>query len=263
MFCSDTDFALEPNSSFVYIFDAQRTLIPLTIGSREIELDLPEMSIMESDVWGDFSSELGSETFRIGKAVEDICTRLCSKLAEKIPPIHIVGSEEDVPLVHGLLDSIVLSLESLPENSLLLEEAIPNVCIYDETLISLKRFIDDSWESIFPFNETVEVGEKLLAEQLAETAVTNDPSNLPSNWKQEVAAVILKEFHGGSMSDWKRRLESSIVMLSEDCKAILVHLLGRQLDDPINEDSSTLDSLVSWFADNTPYELMLSALRSK
>jgi len=263
MFCSNTDFTLEPNSSFVYIFDAQRTLIPLTIGSREIELDLPEMSIMESDAWGDFSNELGSETFRIGKAVEDICTRLCSKLAEKIPPIHIVSSEEDVPLVHGLLDSIVLSLESLPENSLLLEDAIPNVCIYDETLISLKRFIDDSWESIFPFNETVEAGEKLLAEQLAETAVTNDPSNLPSNWKQEVAAVILKEFHGGSMSDWKCRLESSIEMLSEDCKAILMHLLGRQLDDPINEDSSTLDSLVSWFADNTPYKLMLSALRSK
>jgi hypothetical protein len=262
IFSGSEDVSFKANSSTVQIFDRQGRLSTIVIGGAPFSIDLPSMSILRSETWKEFVPELFAETISTGDIIERLVTAFCIDLASTIPAEYIaptLSSPESV--VKGVLDRIQTVLKSLRPTDFQISGAASSISPYDEGILSLRDFINRSWNSLFPIGEAVAAGKVAIAQKLSDTAVSNNPAALPDGWKEEVKALVLRGMNSSSQNGWVKCLNNSILDYSKATKHAVIMLLDDALSSPPSSPSNFLSgTIVKWIADGVPISAMIAGL---
>lgn len=262
LFNDPNDVGFDSDPSTVYIHDRVGRLTPISIGGTGFSIDMPEMSILRADAWRDFAPIFSGMTVRTGEAVENVVSFLCMELSNRIPADLIAPSfSSPEPIIQEILRKIQERIESLDLGIAQIRDAPSTLSPYSDDQMSLRNYVNDSWTSIFPFDEAKSLGKMLIAEKLSDTAVTIDPASLPDDWKDDVRILVLQKLNESALDSWNFRLNSTLTDISEIFRMMIVSILDDSMSHPDTGTVSLPQILVEWIADGIPYLSMMSGLK--
>ena len=256
------DIMFKARPAFVYIFDKHGNLVPVIIGKTDMSLDLPAISILNSDVWKEFSDTILKNAITTGGSAERIIKRLCVELSKKIPQIEVGFSQngKEAALLE-ILNKLSSSFNGVDVNNLDIDENVEVTVSEDELIVALAEFITNHWRSLFRCDEIHSSARNILAAEAGATAIADDPSILPDNWRNEVKAVVTREIDDGYLRDWDVILEGHIRNASKMNEQMLIGIL-QGFESREMTGSAVMDGIVRWMADGAPIQLMIGVLSS-
>jgi len=98
-----------------------------------------------------------------------------------------------------------------------------------------------------------------LANKLADTAVVNDLSLMPSGWKQTVGSIVTREL-ATSLHSWEVNLRSEINRSALTAKYVFLACIDRQLSVQDASAATISGSISKWVEERIPVETMMSGL---
>lgn len=260
LFSGDRDISFLPNPSTVPLYDSSGAKAQAQIGTVPFDMDLPTVSILNSSAWVEFGDIISGNALTVGDAVESILMDLCHKIADAVPPETVCGSMLSTEsYIQNMLDSIESHLNCIREDAVSSVDVVaPNQC--GGGLAILREFINDHWNSLFPFKEAWRSGRAALPDLLADTAVISNPTSMPSYWKQQVAAAVSSSLDG-CLSAWVRSLEISINRTADAIKDLILMCIDNRFSSQGQTSSPMYGTITKWISDGIPFEMMTAGLR--
>jgi len=261
LFDGSQDLSFNPMPSSIKIYDLSGAIVQVQIGTVPFWLDLPTTSILNSSAWKEFGGILSGSALTAGAAAEKVAMDLCRQVADSIPPDQIYGSlSSPRPYIQSILDTIGLRLSSIAESALSKGDSASVPQSYDSGLAILREFIEEHWSSIFPYAEALAFGRAALPSKLADTAIIEDPSNIPPYWKQQVSSNIASSL-GGALANWAAALGESINRTADAMKSIILLSIDNNLHSQERSGGQIYGSIMKWIADGVPFSLMKAGLQ--
>lgn len=246
IYYSEVDITIKSSPAVVYIPNDSGRLIQVIVGTKDIDLDIAEFSILDSPSWDDLYTQLPSEEFVKGNAAETIAQMICSKISTAFSKEAVFAGDYG-PSIPGILENISdLLIQKM--GSVSATEELEDFRIQNELVMSLRWIFNDSWELIFPYDYSQTSAEEQFALKLSDSAVVQDPASLPADWKDRVRDAVLRGIRDGSLPGWSQNISSAINRISERHRAIIMNFLLDDSSEMIAADHPILQSISEWLS---------------